>query len=907
MGIEGAVQAPTPVDAGSTLNAANSLLGLFGPQRSGGGSGGSENDRYGRLWADFAREENPSAPPSLATASMEQLTRFQALHPSAGSWAFNAAETVGNEARVQQEAQESAQATITQNWMTSPAGILAASQAQNLPQEEQERFLAIKQAEWITATADADRIARETAETNLNNVRREEIWQVSSFDLKAGASIINTTFIDAIEGLALNPGATINFDEVPELVAAFPALSGTVLNRDNAASVLRQVIDQFEEAQVRRIAGAYGLSPNELGALPADVRSNVFGQLEATLEFAEKRLDPAEIRKRVENEGFLAMVDAGVPLDIVSSISLATKGNPALQSSVLAALTQGTGNLMELYNSGAFAEARAVARSESADERARAFAGFAQLAKIYDGTSSVGSVYPEVNEAQRAVGFGSATLAALDHAVAEATVSGETRPLGPNFYSGNIEGKGASLDAAIAAQPSLEGEITTQLSSDFNTHFRSVNEKALGEGYQIVLGENDTLELVPSEETLATIEQLKAVNERIAAGEMGNPQDMEPIRRGNEAQIERLLNERPDINLREIQYKWSALTSAGKVGSNARTIAAAEFGFDIGDDVAAATRDALTTTAPETAGGGGEAAPSYVVTQSAQVAQSQGITAMLQAESSANLNGSQLMAAAIQSVESFGGDYNAFNRGNAGDVARGSLLEGRPLSEYTIGEIMALQDADKAFAVGAYQIIPTTLAEAVQSMGLTPDMPFNQVTQDRIFVEYLIGDKRPPIQRYLSGESDNLDAAVESLAQEFASFPSISRGGTSYYAGEGDNATKISIEEARRLLQTARERGLGPVGVGGGITTTPLPAQGSSTVAPTTSARPTARPAASGGGGTEQAPETSRRPQARPEREEAAGSEGDKAEAVKRIVDAGELSPAMLDELAAFIEELKNR
>ena len=213
-----------------------------------------------------------------------------------------------------------------------------------------------------------------------------------------------------------------------------------------------------------------------------------------------------------------------------------------------------------------------------------------------------------------------------------------------------------------------------------------------------------------------------------------------------------------------------------------------------------------------------------------------GVGKMLQSAETANFSGTQLMAASVKGQESFGGDYNAFNTGNAGDVPKGSLLEGRALSDYTVREIMDLQDAKKVFAVGAYQTIPTTLAEGVNALGISDDAKFDEAIQDRIFEGYLIGLKRKPVARYLRGESDDLDAAVESLAKEFASFPSVSKNGVSFYDDVGGNEAKVTLEEARQLLQTARDRGMSD------IRTTDLGIQGGSASAPTTSLRPQPRP-----------------------------------------------------------------
>jgi type VI secretion system secreted protein VgrG len=102
-----------------------------------------------------------------------------------------------------------------------------------------------------------------------------------------------------------------------------------------------------------------------------------------------------------------------------------------------------------------------------------------------------------------------------------------------------------------------------------------------------------------------------------------------------------------------------------------------------------------------------------------------------------------------------------------------------------------------------------TLQEAVDKMGLPVDAPFDAEMQDRIFMEYLVGSKRPKIQAYINGESSDEHAALLELSKEFASFP-VPEGvkgktaGQSYYSGDGLNKAHLSLEEAKAFLQELR-------------------------------------------------------------------------------------------------------
>lgn len=149
------------------------------------------------------------------------------------------------------------------------------------------------------------------------------------------------------------------------------------------------------------------------------------------------------------------------------------------------------------------------------------------------------------------------------------------------------------------------------------------------------------------------------------------------------------------------------------------------------------------------------------------------------------------------------GGYGSFNRGQAGD-SRGASMD---FSNMTIDQIMAAQslpkgDKDRLFAVGKYQVIPSTLKGAVGSMGLKGDEKFTPELQERIFGEYLADKKRPEIASYIRGGGD-LASAQKAGAKEWASIADPSTG-KSFYAGSGNNKAHLSAEAFGGALGTAR-------------------------------------------------------------------------------------------------------
>jgi len=130
----------------------------------------------------------------------------------------------------------------------------------------------------------------------------------------------------------------------------------------------------------------------------------------------------------------------------------------------------------------------------------------------------------------------------------------------------------------------------------------------------------------------------------------------------------------------------------------------------------------------------------------------------------------------------------------------------------TVGEIMDAQASGKVYAVGKYQIIDTTMAEWVNHPkgGVSRSDKFDAATQEK-FKTYVINIKRPEIGRYLRGESDDVVAAAQGVAREFASVglsrPEAGRGvDQSRYAGIGDNAASISSREIQQSLKFDRDQ-----------------------------------------------------------------------------------------------------
>jgi hypothetical protein len=153
------------------------------------------------------------------------------------------------------------------------------------------------------------------------------------------------------------------------------------------------------------------------------------------------------------------------------------------------------------------------------------------------------------------------------------------------------------------------------------------------------------------------------------------------------------------------------------------------------------------------------------------------------------------------------GDYNAYNRGVAGDTP--ATARTHTLTNLTVGQVMQMQAGGRGsrefFAVGKYQFIPETLRAAVRYTKVDPNAKFDAATQEKLFSYLISAEKRPVLNSYLTGKSNNREAALNDLAHEFASVPMTS--GASAYGGLAGNAAmggKARAEKLMNMLEQAR-------------------------------------------------------------------------------------------------------
>ena len=149
------------------------------------------------------------------------------------------------------------------------------------------------------------------------------------------------------------------------------------------------------------------------------------------------------------------------------------------------------------------------------------------------------------------------------------------------------------------------------------------------------------------------------------------------------------------------------------------------------------------------------------------------------------------------------GDYNAINRGRAGDTPGGiQRLKGLTFENFTTQQVIDMQRYEGLYAVGRYQIIPSTLRWAVAMSDVDPLDMFTPEVQDKLAVA-LIMYKRPAVGAYIRGDHNLEGWALNEMAKEWASIEW--RDGRGYYDYVGGNRAHISRAEMSTALQTVKE------------------------------------------------------------------------------------------------------
>lgn len=160
----------------------------------------------------------------------------------------------------------------------------------------------------------------------------------------------------------------------------------------------------------------------------------------------------------------------------------------------------------------------------------------------------------------------------------------------------------------------------------------------------------------------------------------------------------------------------------------------------------------------------------------------------------------------IAKGESGKAGYNAYNKGTVGKKVIGAdkVVD---FSSMTLEEVMRRQklkigDAERLFAVGKYQVIPSTLASAAKHMGLSGKEKFTPELQEKIFTEALLPKS---VRDYISRKSNDLNRALIDMSKQWRSVADPRTGATYGDAGAGPNKASTLASIMANAIIRARE------------------------------------------------------------------------------------------------------
>lgn len=111
---------------------------------------------------------------------------------------------------------------------------------------------------------------------------------------------------------------------------------------------------------------------------------------------------------------------------------------------------------------------------------------------------------------------------------------------------------------------------------------------------------------------------------------------------------------------------------------------------------------------------------------------------------------------------------------------------------------------ERIFASGKYQFVSDALQGVMNNMNIPDNALYNERNQDSIAL-WLVKSRKPAWD-YIFGRSDNINAAMHSLALAWASLPDPLKDGKSSYSENTANRAGHSLQEFSKLLKEVREK-----------------------------------------------------------------------------------------------------
>lgn len=142
------------------------------------------------------------------------------------------------------------------------------------------------------------------------------------------------------------------------------------------------------------------------------------------------------------------------------------------------------------------------------------------------------------------------------------------------------------------------------------------------------------------------------------------------------------------------------------------------------------------------------------------------------------------------------GNYNAyFGNANNSEIKFTAM----PIAEVLSWQQQYVNQGSPSSAVGRYQFLDSTLAGLVNELGIDPQQPFDEPTQDRLAIALV---ERRGAHEYASDKLSREQFAAN-LAKEWAGLPKVigDNPHQSHYEGDSLNSARVGVDEVLRAIK----------------------------------------------------------------------------------------------------------
>jgi hypothetical protein len=570
---------PISPTGSATASAVGGLLSLFDTGGRSQGRAPTEDELFGARWEEFREMKGIPSGVTPGTATMQQLRDFGRTFPELEDTAFQRAKTavnvevagVENDITLEQQIKND----VEKSWQTSPEGQYAVARASSIEDpSERAMYLEKSRAEFITVNAENEVLKKKVEQQGFTKQIASEAYQLNINPLKDQVSLFAIGISEVALAIQTDPSASFDLAETGILQVLPELQTMPVVNRNNIEAVLGVTRSALERKFKSEVSLRSGIPENELGAASEEWNKAVFASFDLASGWIIKGVDPNEIKKRGESSATIDMLNAGVPVGLMTAIQGLTSGSPELQTQLLSSLAGTTGQYLDSIETKTPEEARAILRQASAKDLVDARYAFTELVSIMTGQSNLGKAYPEVEQEFKDEQVVNDLIGAFEAHNELSRVEGDT-VWNKEQWRRTLEVPAQNIVRRTAGSPELQKPFVDFISSDVMMVLGNLRDAATANGVQLSFDKTGKLVYT------GTIPEDKDFAERFGFMPPGVAGATPPESNWKEKAVALAVSNFEKDNKKyidDINYKLSVTDQLGDIGKSVRGILGAEMG-----------------------------------------------------------------------------------------------------------------------------------------------------------------------------------------------------------------------------------------------------------------------------------------------------------------------------------------